>query len=51
MKTELKVHIAITHISNNKNQEDIIDALRELQKLKLDANVRHMIELYLNKDA
>ena len=48
--TDMRILIAITHLSNRRNEEEIRDALTSLQDLNLDANIRRMIHLYLNRN-
>ena len=44
---DIKIYIAINYISNKKTEEDIRNALENLNDLALDKNIREMINLYL----
>ena len=48
--TDRRILIAITHLSNRRNEEEMRGALRKLQGLNLDANIRRMIDLYVNRN-
>ena len=49
-RTDIRIYTAIMYLSGKKNEQEVRDALTNLQGLDLVATTRRMIELYLNRN-